>query len=70
MPPAGRLANLRSRAGAPLALLNWGVSDSRVTVTIPATRNVRHAGDNCAVGAARRFDEAARARVAELALRR
>jgi len=53
----------------PQALVNWGVSDSRVSVTIPATRNVRHAADNCAVGAARRFDEAARAHVAELALR-
>jgi len=51
------------------ALLNWGVSDPRVTVTIPATRKVGHAGDNCAAGAARRFDEAARARVTELAAR-
>lgn len=49
------------------ALLNWGVSDPRVTVTIPATRKADHASDNCAVGTARRFDEAARARVAELA---
>jgi hypothetical protein len=45
------------------------VSDPRVTVTIPATRSALHAADNCAVGTARRFDEAARARVAELAAR-
>jgi aryl-alcohol dehydrogenase-like predicted oxidoreductase len=52
------------------ALLNWGVSDPRVTVSIPATGDVRHAADNCAVGAARRFDAAARERVAALAGRR
>jgi aryl-alcohol dehydrogenase-like predicted oxidoreductase len=49
------------------ALLNWGVSDPRVSVTIPATSNASHAADNCAVGAARRFDAAARERVATLA---
>ncbi len=48
------------------ALLNWGLSDERVSVTIPATRNRRHALDNCVVGAARRFDPAARERVAAL----
>jgi diketogulonate reductase-like aldo/keto reductase len=52
------------------ALLNWGVSDPRVTVSIPATRDVAHAVDNCAVGRARRFDAAARERVAALATRR
>jgi len=51
------------------ALLNWGISDPRVTVTIPATRDARHAADNCAVGGARRFDGAARERVAALAAR-
>lgn len=51
------------------ALLNWGVSDPRVSVTIPATRDPRHAADNCAVGRARRFDAAARERVAALAAR-
>ena len=51
------------------ALLHWGVSDPRVTVTIPATRKAGHAADNCAVGDAPRFDEAARARVATLAAR-
>jgi len=49
------------------ALLNWGVSDPRVSVSIPATRNTTHARDNCAVGAARRFDAEARERVAALA---
>jgi aryl-alcohol dehydrogenase-like predicted oxidoreductase len=49
------------------ALLNWGVSDGRVTVSIPATQQVAHARDNCAVGAARRFDAQARERVAVLA---
>ena len=51
------------------ALLNWGVSDARVSVTIPATHEVQHMVDNCAVGAARRFDEATRERVAALAAR-
>lgn len=51
------------------ALLNWGISDARVSVSIPATSNPAHMADNCAVGAARRFDEAARARVAALAAR-
>jgi hypothetical protein len=46
------------------------VSDPRVTVSIPATRDVAHAVDNCAVGRARRFDAAARERVAALATRR
>jgi aryl-alcohol dehydrogenase-like predicted oxidoreductase len=51
------------------ALLNWGVSDPRVSVTIPATRSAAHARDNCAVGDARRFDADARDRVAALARR-
>src|SRR5215510_849513 len=38
------------------ALLNWGVSDPCVSVTIPATRDPSHAADNCAIGAVRRFD--------------
>jgi aryl-alcohol dehydrogenase-like predicted oxidoreductase len=54
----------------PQALLNWGLSDPRVTVTIPATGQAEHAVENCAVGAARRFDEATRERVAALAARR
>lgn len=49
------------------ALLNWGVSDPRVSVSIPATGDPAHMADNCAVGAARRFDAEARERVATLA---
>jgi len=49
------------------ALLNWGVSDPRVSVSIPATSNVGHAVENCAVAGARRFDAATRDRVAALA---
>ena len=45
------------------------MSDPRVSVSIPATRDPRHAEDNCAVGVARRFDDAARERVAALAAR-
>lgn len=51
------------------ALLNWGISDARVSVSIPATSSAAHMADNCAVGNARRFDEAARERVATLAAR-
>ena len=51
------------------ALLNWGISDARVSVSIPATSSPAHMADNCAVGGARRFDEAARERVAALAAR-
>lgn len=71
-PPARELAFLADYGLTTWAqaLLNWGVSDPRVTVSIPATGNVRHAVDNCAVGAARRFDVGARERVATLAGRR
>jgi len=51
------------------ALLNWGISDARVSVSIPATSSAAHMADNDAVGNARRFDEAARERVAALAAR-
>jgi aryl-alcohol dehydrogenase-like predicted oxidoreductase len=53
----------------PQALLNWGISDARVSVSIPATSSAAHMADNCAVGNARRFDAAARERVAALAAR-
>jgi aryl-alcohol dehydrogenase-like predicted oxidoreductase len=70
-PPARELAFLADYGLTTWAqaLLNWGVSDPRVSVTIPATRSVAHARDNCAVGAARRFDGEARERVAALAAR-
>ena len=51
------------------AVLNWGVSDPRVSVSIPATGRAAHMEDNCAVGGARRFDAATRERVAALAAR-
>lgn len=69
-PPARELAFLEDyglRTWAQ-ALLNWGLSEPRVTVSIPATGDVGHAVDNCAVGRARRFDAATRERVAALAV--
>jgi aryl-alcohol dehydrogenase-like predicted oxidoreductase len=51
------------------ALLNWGISDPRVTVTIPATRKLPHVAENLAVGAAPRFDPETRDRIAKLATR-
>jgi aryl-alcohol dehydrogenase-like predicted oxidoreductase len=69
-PPPGRELGFLADYGLTTwaqALLNWGVSDPRVTVSIPATRDVAHARDNCLVGAARRFDADARERVATLA---
>jgi aryl-alcohol dehydrogenase-like predicted oxidoreductase len=55
--------------GVTVRVINWGVRDPRVTVSIPATRSVEHADDNCRVGEARRFDSAARERVAAPAAR-
>lgn len=68
-PPEGELTFLADHGLTTWAqaLLNWGLSDPRVTVTIPATRDPGHAADNCAVGGARRFDAATRHRVAALA---
>jgi aryl-alcohol dehydrogenase-like predicted oxidoreductase len=68
-PPARELAFLGEYGLSTWAqaLLNWSVSDPRVSVAIPATRDPGHAADNCAVGRARRFDAAARERVAALA---
>jgi aryl-alcohol dehydrogenase-like predicted oxidoreductase len=70
-PPARELAFLRDYGlqSWAQALLNWSISDPRVSVTIPATRSADHAIDNAAVGRARRFDAAARERVADLAHR-
>jgi aryl-alcohol dehydrogenase-like predicted oxidoreductase len=70
-PPArelGFLADYGLRRWAQ-ALLNWGVSDPRVSVSIPATGNRAHMTENCEVGRAPRFDAAARERVAALAAR-
>ena len=70
-PPARELAFLGDHGLGTWAqaLVNWGVSDPRVTVSIPATRDVGHARDNCTVGTARRFDPDVRDRVAALARR-
>jgi aryl-alcohol dehydrogenase-like predicted oxidoreductase len=70
-PPARELVFLRDYGLQTWAqaLLNWGVSDARVSVTIPATREASHVIDNAAVARARRLDAEARERVADLARR-
>ena len=51
------------------ALLNWVLSDPRISTAIPATRKVPHITENLAVGDAPRFDSEARDRVAKLSTR-
>jgi aryl-alcohol dehydrogenase-like predicted oxidoreductase len=49
------------------ALLKWALSDPRVTVVIPATRNPEHAGENAAAGSPPRFGPEERRLVEALA---
>jgi aryl-alcohol dehydrogenase-like predicted oxidoreductase len=52
----------------PQALLNWCISDPRITAAIPATSNARHALMNAAVGEQPRLTPEQREQVAQLAL--
>jgi diketogulonate reductase-like aldo/keto reductase len=66
-PPAEELREL-GVTGWPQALLKWVLSDQRVDVVIPATRNAGHAGANAAVGEPPWLDEDERRFVERLAL--
>jgi len=54
-------------SGWPEALLRWTISDSRVTVVIPATGEAGHAAANAATGAMPPLDPELRERIGRLA---
>lgn len=66
VPPELRAAGLDSWAEA---LLRWTLSDTRISVTIPATRSAEHAAANAAVGSGPWLHPDVRDLVARLATR-
>ena len=65
-PPAETLAELGVETW-PQALLKWALSDERVDLVIPATRNPEHARANAAAGEPPWFDAEQRRLVERLA---
>jgi aryl-alcohol dehydrogenase-like predicted oxidoreductase len=65
--PDPRLLEPLGVAGWAQALLKWALSDPRVTVVIPATRNPSHAVENAAAGSPPWFGPEERRLVEELA---
>ncbi len=68
-PPPEVLAELGVETWAQ-ALLKWALSDERVDVVIPATKQPARAVENAAAGTGPWFDPEQRALVAQLAVRR
>jgi aryl-alcohol dehydrogenase-like predicted oxidoreductase len=68
-PASSELAALGVRTWAQ-ALLQWGLSDPRVTVSLPATSRVDRAVENAAVGDGPWFDASQREHVVRLAQQR